>query len=229
LPRKIKDLKGERYGKLVVMDFYPDKKASNGASFWRCKCDCGNEKIANSSYLQRGVLNSCGCLAKEAHKTNALKVSQKARENAVSKVIGNKFGRLLVLKEIGYNKGALLLCQCECGNQTKVNINYLRNSEIKSCGCLRVDTGKSNMSGLIDKIKVERTDLAQLTSKPQKNNKSGIRGVYFDKKNQLWIAQMTFKGKKVLNKGFKNKEEAINARKQAEANYHKPLMKKYKK
>lgn len=33
---------------------------------WKCQCDCGNEKIAYSSYLLTGRTSSCGCLKKEA-------------------------------------------------------------------------------------------------------------------------------------------------------------------
>ena len=53
--------------------------------------------------------------------------------------IGNKYGRLTVLKETGRDKygKALWLCKCDCGNTTIVSGVYLRNDQVKSCGCLR--------------------------------------------------------------------------------------------
>lgn len=30
-----------------------------------CKCDCGNEKLVQSSHLKNGLIRSCGCLRKE--------------------------------------------------------------------------------------------------------------------------------------------------------------------
>ena len=32
---------------------------------WRCRCDCGNEKIVVGDNLSSGKSNSCGCLKKE--------------------------------------------------------------------------------------------------------------------------------------------------------------------
>jgi hypothetical protein len=55
--------------------------------------------------------------------------------------MGQKFERLTVLKFAGLNKDhkALWLCKCECGNETTVVGNRLRNGDIKSCGCLRTE------------------------------------------------------------------------------------------
>jgi len=53
----------------------------------------------------------------------------------------------------------------------------------------------------------------------QKNNKSGVVGVYFDKKINKWIAQIT-KNRKMINLGsFINFNEAIKIRKEAELKY----------
>jgi hypothetical protein len=54
------DLTGKRFGKLVVIK-ETDKRCS-GRVTWLCKCDCGNEKIIDSSCLRRGDTQSCGCL-----------------------------------------------------------------------------------------------------------------------------------------------------------------------
>lgn len=53
--------------------------------------------------------------------------------------IGDKFGRLTVLKKSGLDsKGELLwLCECSCGNRKTVNGCQLRRGAVKSCGCLR--------------------------------------------------------------------------------------------
>ena len=34
----------------------------NVGHLWRCRCDCGNEKITNSNYLRFGRVKSCGCM-----------------------------------------------------------------------------------------------------------------------------------------------------------------------
>lgn len=52
---------------------------------------------------------------------------------------GMKFGRLRVIKDIGRTKqgNVLWLCQCDCGNQVKVNSDCLIQGKTKSCRCFR--------------------------------------------------------------------------------------------
>lgn len=55
------DLTGMRFGSLVVIEPAPNKESSKETQ-WRCKCDCGNEKIVTTHLLQSGHTTSCGCL-----------------------------------------------------------------------------------------------------------------------------------------------------------------------
>ena len=57
------DLTGQRFGKLVVIDFDSWLTHNNGHRdrMWKCKCDCGNECIVNHRYLRFGDTSSCGC------------------------------------------------------------------------------------------------------------------------------------------------------------------------
>lgn len=51
---------------------------------------------------------------------------------------GQRFGRLLVLKEAGRNKdkSVLWLCRCDCGNEYSATTYLLRSGKSESCGCL---------------------------------------------------------------------------------------------
>ena len=51
------------------------------------------------------------------------------------------------------------------------------------------------------------------------NNKSGVVGVCWDKNNNCWLAQIGFDSQKIRLGYFKNKEDAIKARKEAEEKY----------
>jgi len=51
-------------------------------------------------------------------------------------VNGLKYGRLLVLEDLGGNPKQVL-CRCDCGNDHFVISVLLRNGSTKSCGCLR--------------------------------------------------------------------------------------------
>lgn len=58
------DLKGERFGRLVVVK-RADATARNGNAVWLCHCDCGNDVEVDSQSLRRGTTRSCGCLRRE--------------------------------------------------------------------------------------------------------------------------------------------------------------------
>ena len=55
-----KDLTGERFGTLVVLE---QVRTTNGrAKVWLCKCDCGGYCTPTTANLNRGNTKSCGCL-----------------------------------------------------------------------------------------------------------------------------------------------------------------------
>lgn len=60
------NLIGQRFGKLLAIE---RGKNIGKCSTWKCKCDCGNEKIAFTVRLRNGQCTSCGCLLKEQMKT----------------------------------------------------------------------------------------------------------------------------------------------------------------
>lgn len=59
----IKDLTGQRFGKLVAIKRLDEKIGSCFA--WLCKCDCGNETKVSTNALLKGGTKSCGCTIKE--------------------------------------------------------------------------------------------------------------------------------------------------------------------
>lgn len=52
---------------------------------------------------------------------------------------GQRFGRLVAIKEAGKDKwgGCLWDCLCDCGDKTIVGVSILKAGQTKSCGCLR--------------------------------------------------------------------------------------------
>lgn len=64
---RVKDLAGQRYGRLTVLERAPTRTEPRGyrLTMWRCICDCGNAVIVWASKLSEGATKSCGCLARE--------------------------------------------------------------------------------------------------------------------------------------------------------------------
>lgn len=57
--RKYIDIMGQRFGKLVAIDYIGETK--NLDTLWICKCDCGKTKEVVASALYYGNTKSCGC------------------------------------------------------------------------------------------------------------------------------------------------------------------------
>jgi len=117
------DETGKRYGALLVLK--RAKAPSRGVS-WLCRCDCGRETIVHGSHLRSGHTRSCGCLSRLIDET------------------GNRYGRLLVLRQDGQDKHqcAMWICRCDCGNEVRVQGTNLRRGGVQSCGCLRIERSR---------------------------------------------------------------------------------------
>ena len=57
-----KDLTGQRFGRLTVLERAPNKGTH---VIWECRCDCGNTLMVMSGNLIRNHTLSCGCLQRE--------------------------------------------------------------------------------------------------------------------------------------------------------------------
>ena len=119
------DETGKQYGRLTVLR--QDGKI-NSHYAWLCECACGNLCRIDGTHLRQGVVQSCGCLAKE--------VSSKVH---LVDEVNNKYGNLTVIgRDMSKNtEGAYWICKCECGNLTSVLGTNLRRGNVKSCGCLK--------------------------------------------------------------------------------------------
>ena len=61
---------GQKFNRLLVLSEEP-RVGTN--SYWLCKCDCGNLKIARGSHLKSGGTKSCGCHNKEQMRIKSTK------------------------------------------------------------------------------------------------------------------------------------------------------------
>lgn len=123
---KVIDLTGQKFGRWTVLE-RAEKPANSTSSsaFWKCRCDCGTEKIISGNVLRQGKSKSCGCLNKEP----------RAKD-----LTGQRFGKLTVLKRAprpDYATGldAYWLCRCDCGKEKVIMGKSLRNGKTITCGC----------------------------------------------------------------------------------------------
>ena len=62
-----KDMVGQKYGKLTIIERAENDKHGNAC--WRCRCSCGAEVTVVGQSLRKGNTKSCGCLHDEGNRT----------------------------------------------------------------------------------------------------------------------------------------------------------------
>lgn len=130
------------------------------------------------------------------------------------------FGLLTILemsdKTIMKGKYPLHLwkCRCECGAIVYKHTGELHANKTNGCAeCMK----KHRMSKLKEGAGFfEGTELSKIRNIPTEShrNKSGVRGVYFEKGK--WRARLRFKGKNYNFGSYDTIEEAAKARKKGE-------------
>ncbi|KRK97834.1 hypothetical protein FD04_GL000806 [Secundilactobacillus odoratitofui DSM 19909 = JCM 15043] len=139
-----------------------------------------------------------------------------------------RFGRLVVIErasKIAKNGNVCWVCLCDCGNQVIAEGYSLRKGITRSCGCLRRDISRKNALSnprflaaqagpLVNESGIGYSSLIM-----SKRNHSGVIGVSFDKKAQIYIARLMYHGRYVLNHATKSFTEAVELRKEAEKKY----------
>lgn len=123
---KLVDMTGVRFGKMVASKRIGTNK--HGSALWLVHCDCGVEKL-----LSRTAMNytkSCGCSRRDD-------------------LIGQRFGKLIVLRKAGSKQGDMLWhVQCDCGNMAIAMGNALKRGQTKSCKCLRKESQKRAVAAI---------------------------------------------------------------------------------
>lgn len=205
--------------------------------YYKCKCDCGNEKFILEHTIKTRRIRDCGC-----------------GEFARTRLIGKTFGNLLVIDAIrdkeAKKKNIICICQCKkCGKIKKVIASKLTSSEEISCICEKkfkfekyknktfgkitildlIDNDKKTVSCKCDCGNIFETRLYNLTSKPQsviscgkcnlktlRTDKTRLSGIYanmikrcYDKdaRDYKWYGK---KGITICNEWLKNKNTFIN-------------------
>jgi len=142
-------------------------------------------------------------------------------------ITGQVFGKLTAIKRLEESNIShrLWLCRCDCGNYTKVPINFLTKGHTKSCGCARKAKGKWKAENHPEIF--EGTNIKKIViEKPFKSNTSGVKGVH-QHIDGRWIARIGFKYERIYLGIFDTFEEAAEARREAENVYYKPVIEKY--
>jgi phosphotransferase system IIB component len=228
---KFIDLTGQKFDRLTVIKRGEDYITPSGKRNirWLCKCACdGKEVLVLGSSLKKGNTRSCGCLMIE-------KVTEicKARKKYNIYDLSGEYG-------IGYttNNEAFYfdledydlikdycwsldkheyLIACANINREMIKMHRL----VMNCpDDMDVDhIYHDNFDNRKTQLRMVTKSQNQMNRKLNINNTSGVKGVYWDSKNQKWQAQINIDNKRIHLGRFNDINDAINARKQAEEKY----------
>lgn len=242
------DLTERQFGRLTVICQAEDYVApSTGKHYarWLCECSCDehNRVIADSVSLKNGKTVSCGCVKKE-------KAAQHCKDMRKTNTydLSGRYG-------IGWTSNTNQEFYFDLEDYDAIK-NYCWSEKIYSDGyrvlCSRDKNGKIvKMTSLLgfkyydhedrNPLNNRKSNLRLATSSDNmsnrsvfKNNKSGITGVWWDKKRNYWRAYIRKDNKQYHLGIFVSKQDAIIARLRAEIKYfgkfapQKHLFEKYK-
>jgi len=167
---------------------------------------------------------------------------------------GERFGRLIALEEVSsttyyhekddcFKTVRRFNWLCDCGNEKVIRLPDVLSGNTRSCSCLEIENrdrinrdfveneiwNHENALLFHERDRIEKgTKITTLRrNRTNKNNKSGIRGVCWDKSRNKWSVEIMIKGKKIHLGRFERMDNAIKARRAAEAKYFKPILDKY--
>lgn len=162
MSRKIKDIRGQIFGKLTVTNNEPIR--IKGQTYWKCRCICGNEKYIFVGNLRSGTTISCGCLLEEARK------NRKKQSKRLIHIFSNMKRRCYNAKDLHYKYyGARGIGICS---------EWLNNS--KAFYSWAIENGYSD-NLTIDRINVngdyKPSNCRWVTMKVQQNNRTNNRKI----------------------------------------------------
>ena len=154
LSKNIEDISGKEYEHFRVL--FP--VMCDGRMQWLCLCECGNEFVTRSTYINKEKVKSCGCWKANRHNLNHFDL------------IGKRFDRLVVLEYIGLRlmpdnitKRATYKCICDCGNEVLVSKVCLTSGHTKSCGCIQSDVMQERWSNFREENDIIGMKFGKLT------------------------------------------------------------------
>ena len=224
---KTKDLTGQTFGLLKVLYQVEDYISPKGVHhpMWMCECQCEkhNRKVINGYVLTRGESKSCGCIVGKHNKRyNTYDLTQSVgigytQQNDIFYFDKKDYD---IIKDYCWNKDThgyfktlyeghkiylhRLIMGLNNNTNEKIIVDHINHN--------LADNRKEN-------LRITDTTHNLMNSIIRKDNKSSVRGVSYNTNRNMWESKIAVYGKEIFLGRFKNFEDAVKARKEAEEKY----------
>ena len=215
-----KNLIGQTFGRLTVID------KGLKPRYWICQCSCKNHTIKEirEDHLLDGNTVSCGCYGKE----NMSKITKQYNIYDLSGEYGigwtkntNKefyfdINRYDDIKNICWSESSTdgYLCGRDANTNQVVKMHiYLGYKYYDHINRNKLDNRSINLRPCTQQENCRNGSL-------RKTNTSGVIGVTWSKSHNAWQSRVCINYHEIILGYFDNKQDAIKARLQAEADYY---------
>jgi hypothetical protein len=232
-----------RFGRLHIIEVDEDSKVKDDKdvppSQWKywCRCSCLNATITTvkRTKLVSGLTKSCGCLQKETASTTNSKVNSIEDCGEYIKIFffNREHGCTLVDKEDYIKVKDYCWCRTVGIGGVFYSIANAKGKHYSSSvymhsiilptkeGIIPEHKDGDGLNNRKLNMRTASSSQNSMNTKVSKRNTSGVKGISWNIKQNKWESCLSVGGKRVLRKLFKNKSDAIKARKDAEQRYQK--------
>ena len=202
------DLKGQKFGKLMVIE--KAGKSKHGHLMYKCMCDCGNIKNVRSASLRNGNTQSCGCFNKDSHIIHGM---SKTPTFSTWRGMINRCRNQNYPNYSLYGGRGIMVCE-----RWLKFVNFFKDMGEKPEG-LTIDRKNNDLGYFKDNCRWTTRAEQSRNQRPSKRNKTGVRGFYWNKKLNKYHVQIMVNYKHIHVGFYRTIKEATAFRKKAEQEY----------
>lgn len=186
-----RDLTGQRFGRVLVLEF--DSHRKSGRPLWKCQCDCGAVWVASGHFTNKKKYNN-------GHNGPSCRSCAKTKD-----LTGQRFGKIVVLGLDGHKRGkSNWKCKCDCGHTWSVLASSLTcgNNRAKSCKtCRHIDLQQRRFKDLTGQKFNNWTVIAFNGWKQFSNGRKAI-----------WLCKCKCGKQRVLDSGYIKRKKSNSCR-----------------